>query len=79
MLKRTTISLESSIYEELIKESVSRYGDARHLSVIINEKLRKKQEDYSKILQMAKRKKTNKETISEFEDFRANLSKEFER
>lgn len=79
MLKRTTISLERSIYEELIKESVSRYGDARHLSVIINEKLRKKQEDYSKILQMAKRKKTNKETISEFEDFRANLSKEFER
>jgi 3-hydroxy-3-methylglutaryl CoA synthase len=79
MLKRTTISLESSIYEALIKESVTRYGDARHLSVIINEKLRKRQEDYSKLFQMAKRKKTNKETANEFEDFRANLSREFER
>ncbi len=79
MLKRTTISLESSIYEALIKESVTRYGDARHLSVIINEKLRKRQEDYSKLFQMAKRKNTNKETAYEFEDFRANLSREFER
>ena len=79
MLKRTSISLESSIYEALIKESVTRYGDARHLSVIINEKLRKRHEDYSKLFQMAKRKKTNKETANEFEDFRANLSREFER
>ena len=79
MLKRTTISLESSIYEALIKENVKRYGDARHLSMIINEKLRKRQEDYSKLFQMAKRKNTNKETANEFEDFRANLSREFER
>jgi hypothetical protein len=79
MLKRTTISLESSIYEELIKESVSRYGDARHLSRIINEKLQKKHEDYSKLFQMARRKKISKETANEFEDFRAKLSKEFER
>ncbi|MHB8361495.1 MAG: hypothetical protein ACYDAO_08485 [Thermoplasmataceae archaeon] len=78
MLKRTTITLDSSIYEELVKESVSKYGDARHLSVIINEKLRKSNEDYSRLFQMAKRKKTHKENIDEFESFRSDLSKEFE-
>ena len=78
MYKRTTIILDSSIYEELIKESISKYGDARHLSAIINEKLRSSTEDYTKIFQMARIKRIYAENLNETENFRSNLSMEFE-
>ncbi len=42
---KTTIILNDSIYKELIDESIERYGTAKKLSLIINEKLR----DYNKI------------------------------
>ncbi|MFG1391192.1 hypothetical protein [Acidiplasma aeolicum] len=37
---KTTIILNDNIYKELIDESIERYGTAKKLSLLINEKLR---------------------------------------
>ncbi len=37
---KTTIILDDNIYKELIDESIERYGTAKKLSLLINEKLR---------------------------------------
>ena len=37
---RTTLNIEDEIYKKLVEESMARYGSTRHLSRIINEKLR---------------------------------------
>ncbi len=42
---KTTIILDDSIYKELIDESIEKYGTAKKLSLIINDKLR----NYNKI------------------------------
>ena len=42
---KTTIILDDNIYKELIDESIEKYGTAKKLSLIINEKLR----NYNKI------------------------------
>ncbi len=37
---KTTIILDDEIYKKLINESIEKYGTAKKLSVLINEKLR---------------------------------------
>lgn len=38
---KTTINLDTSIYRELVKEAIERYGTTKTLSRLINEKLAK--------------------------------------
>ncbi|MHB1493703.1 MAG: hypothetical protein ACYCR7_08640 [Thermoplasmataceae archaeon] len=37
---RTTINLDDAIYEEIVKESVEKYGSTKNISKIINQRLR---------------------------------------
>ncbi|MHB8360644.1 MAG: hypothetical protein ACYDAO_09075 [Thermoplasmataceae archaeon] len=37
---KTTINLDDAIYEEIVKESVEKYGSTKNISRIINQRLR---------------------------------------
>ena len=77
MPKRTTLVLDDDIYEELVKQSLKRYGTARALSKVINDLLRKalwSDEDLVKLIYSRKTKKISRE---EFERFRKELDKRF--
>ena len=37
---RTTVELDEDIYKKLVEESIEKYGTARHISKLINQKLR---------------------------------------
>lgn len=78
MQKRTTIMLDRRVYEDLVKESVMRFGDAKHISAVVNEKLMEKVRDHSKLLEMAQRPKTHRLTEKEIEESRSELSRRFE-
>ncbi|MHB1439271.1 MAG: hypothetical protein ACYCSO_00380 [Cuniculiplasma sp.] len=79
MQKRTTITLDRELYEELVSASVAKYGDTKHISTVLNERLRERKKDHTKLLEMAKRTKTNHLTEKEIEDFRSDLSRRFEK
>ena len=70
--------LDQRVYEDLVKESVMRFGDAKHISAIVNEKLMERARDHSKLLEMAQRTKTHHLTGKEFEESRSELSRRFE-
>ncbi len=78
MQKRTTISLNRDLYEDLVKESLAKFGDAKHISAVVNERLSLRKRDHSRFLEMAKRKKTHKLTEAEIENFRSELSQRLE-
>ena len=78
MLKRTTITLERDLYDDLVRESVEKYGDTKHISVVLNERLNEKKKDHSKLLEMARNRKTHHLTEKEIEDSRSELSGRFE-
>ncbi len=37
---KTTINLDEDIYEEIVKESIEKYGSTKNISKIINQRLR---------------------------------------
>jgi predicted CopG family antitoxin len=39
-MKRTTILLEDEVYRKLVQEAIERYGSAKKLSLLINQKLK---------------------------------------
>lgn len=78
MQKRTTITLDRELYEDLVRESVAKFGDTKHISAVVNQRLREKRKDHSKLLEMAKRTKTHHLTETEIEAFRSELSERFE-
>ena len=78
MQKRTTIMFERELYEDIVRESVAKYGDTKHISVVVNERLKEKKKDRSMLLEMARRTKTHHLTEKEIEDFRSELSRRFE-
>ncbi|MEM0104827.1 MAG: hypothetical protein QW743_08420 [Candidatus Methanomethylicia archaeon] len=41
-MKKTLIRLDDDIYEELVRMSVKKYGNTKHISDVINELLRKR-------------------------------------
>ena len=80
MPKRTTIILEDEVYEKLLKESIRRYGNARNISKVINELLKKVFEEdvKSELVRLIYSEKVANVTAKEFEDFRRSLAKRFE-
>ncbi len=45
---KTTINLDDSIYEEIVKESIEKYGSTKNISRIINQRLMNKENSQSK-------------------------------
>jgi predicted CopG family antitoxin len=41
-MKKTLIKLDEEIYEELVKLSIKKYGNARHLSDVLNDMLKER-------------------------------------
>jgi len=80
MPKRTTVILEDEVYEKLLKESIRRYGNARNISKVINELLKKVFEEdvKSELVRLIYSEKVANVTAKEFEDFRRSLAKRFE-
>ena len=66
---KTTINLEDSIYEEIVKESIEKYGSTKHISMLINQRLRSS----SKVQERTKKRLTFK-----VEDEFANLNPDAE-
>ncbi len=76
MPKRTTIILEDDIYEMLVRESIRRYGTVRAISRVINDLLKERlRKELSELIFSEKLVEVTEE---EFEEFRKELSKEFE-
>ncbi len=76
MPKRTTIILEDDIYEMLVRESIRRYGTVRAISRVINDLLKERlRKGLSELIFSEKLVEITEE---EFEEFRRELSKEFE-
>jgi len=76
MPKRTTIILEDDIYEMLVRESIRRYGTVRAISRVINDLLKERlRKGLSELIFSEKLVEVTEE---EFEEFRKELSKEFE-
>jgi hypothetical protein len=73
---KTTIILDDNIYKELIDESIEKYGTAKKLSFIINEKLRNynkiknKDNDKLKLTYKLGRKLTNTEINQAKDEYR---------
>jgi predicted CopG family antitoxin len=42
-MRRTTILLEDEVYKKLVQEAIEKYGSAKKLSLLINQKLRGKE------------------------------------
>lgn len=78
MPRRTTILLDESIYEKLVKESLTKYGTARAISKVINELLKRKFESNRDILQLICTEKVTETTAEEFERSRRKLSERLE-
>ena len=78
MPRRTTILLDESIYEKLVKESLTKYGTARAISKVINELLKRKIESNRDILQLICTEKVTETTAEEFERSRRKLSERLE-
>ena len=77
MQKRVIITFERELYNDLVRESVEKYGDAKHIPVAVKERLKNKKADHSKLLIMAGRNKTHHLTEKEIEDSRSELSQRF--
>ncbi len=78
MPKRTTVLLDKKIYKELVDESITKYGDAKHISKVINDRLSSHQSSVMKIVKLANSKKFGKVSQSDFEEFRSKLSERLE-
>jgi predicted CopG family antitoxin len=78
MTKRTTIVLDDSVYETLVKESLRRYGTARSISRVVNDVVRKKVREKTDIMALIYSKKLARTTASEFEADRRELSSRLE-
>ena len=79
MPKRTTLILEEDVYNALVQESVRRYGNARRLSKVVNEVLRRaltrRRERLTKLLYGEKAIRLD---AKEFHRFRRELSRRLE-
>ena len=80
MPKRTTVILEDEVYEKLLRESIRRYGNARNISKVINELLKRVFEEdvKSELMRLIYSEKVANVTAKEFENFRRSLAKRFE-
>ncbi|KPV63424.1 MAG: hypothetical protein AOA66_0900 [Candidatus Bathyarchaeota archaeon BA2] len=78
MSKRTTILLDKELYEELVKESLRRYGTVKALSKVLNSILLETFKGKREMLRLIYSEKAAKTTCEEFEKFRRELSRRLE-
>lgn len=73
MEKRTTVILDKDVYEALVKESVEEYKTTKAMSKVLNEILKKRFKNKSKLTELLHSKKVAATTAREFEEFRGKL------
>ena len=78
MVRRTTILIDDEVYEELVKESLKRYGTAKAISKVLNDLLRDSLKGRDKLLKLIYSEKIAETTSKEFESFRRELSRRLE-
>lgn len=78
MPKRTTIVLEDDVYEELVKESMKRYGTPRAISKVINAILRRALSRTDEVIELLYSERYVKVDQKEMERLRKELSRELE-
>jgi len=78
MPKRTTVILDEAVYEELVKESLRRYGTVKALSKVLNELLLESIKGRRELLKLIYSEKVAETTVKEFEKFRRELSRRLE-
>ena len=75
MPKRTTVILEKDVYDALVKESLDEYKNAKSLSKVLNEIVKKTLMNKGKLTKLIHSRKITTITAKEFEKFRTELSK----
>ncbi|MGB9729584.1 MAG: hypothetical protein ACP5GU_07465 [Thermoprotei archaeon] len=78
MTRRTTVILDDDLYKKIVEKSLEKYGNARGISKVINELLRKTLSGEDELLNLIYSEKIVKITNKQFEEFRRELSKRFE-
>jgi len=78
MVRRTTILIDDEVYEELVKESLKRYGTVKAISKVLNDLLRDSLKGRDKLLKLIYSEKIAETTSKEFESFRRELSRRLE-
>ncbi|MCD6529230.1 hypothetical protein J7L06_02955 [Candidatus Bathyarchaeota archaeon] len=78
MVRRTTILIDDDVYEDLVKESLKRYGTAKAISKVLNDLLRDSLKGRDKLLKLIYSEKIAETTSREFESFRRELSRRLE-
>ena len=75
MPKRTTVILDDDVYENLVRESIRRYGTTRAISKVLNEILRDSLSGRRELIRLIYSEKIAEVSIEEFNEFRRELSK----
>lgn len=78
MPKRTTVLLDEEVYEELVRESLRKYGTVKALSKVLNEILLHSIRGKNELLRLIYSEKVAETSVEEFEEFRRELSKRLE-
>lgn len=78
MVRCTTIMLDDDLYKKIVEKSLEKYGNARRISKVINELLRKILSGEDELINLIYSEKIAKITNKQFEEFRRELSKRFE-
>jgi len=75
MPKRITVILDDDVYENLVKESIRRYGTTRAISKVLNEILKDSLSGRRELIRLIYSVKIAEVSIEEFNEFRRELSK----
>ena len=75
MPKRTTVILDDDVYENLVRESIRRYGTTRAISKVLNEILRDSLSGRRELIRLIYSEKIAEVSIEEFNEFRRELGK----
>ncbi|MEM3546673.1 MAG: hypothetical protein QXU47_08010 [Candidatus Bathyarchaeia archaeon] len=78
MPRRTTVLLDEEVYEELVRESLRKYGTVKALSKVLNEILLNSIRGRNELFKLIYSEKVTETTVKEFEEFRRKLSKRLE-
>ena len=75
MAKRTTVMLDEDVYDALVKESLEEYKNAKSISKVLNDIIKKGLANKTRLKELIYSKKVAHTTAKEFEKFREDLSK----
>jgi len=72
--KRTTVLLDSEVYDALVGESLKEYKNAKSISKVMNEMLKRSLTSRGRLIKLLYAKKVASVTAKEMERFREELS-----